>query len=300
MASTLSRCFTRAVSQGLLSSSFRHAAKTTPLFFHRSNLSSDSPSFVNVIKEEGYGIVEMNRKPVNSLSSEMLTELANVIERLEADPSCHGMILTSSLPKIFSAGLDITEFLKGDEQRLKHFWESFQGIWLKLYGSRLATVAAINGAAPAGGCLLAISCDYRIMADDANIGPNETLLGIVAPIWFKNTLVNTVGHRQAERLLCLGKLLDSSEAGDIGLVDRVVEKSGLIAAAREEMQKWLAIPAAARYETKKILRSPILEELLAGREKDTKTFMDFTQKDSTQKLLKLYMKKLAEKSKAKK
>ena len=80
---------------GLLPSFFKHAAKTMPFFLHCSNLSSDSTSFVNVIKAEGYGIVEMNRKPVNSLSLEMLTELANVIETLEADPSCQGMILTS-------------------------------------------------------------------------------------------------------------------------------------------------------------------------------------------------------------
>ena len=61
----------------------------------RSNLSSETSSFVNVIKENGYSIVEMNRKPVNSLGLELLTELVNVIDDLEADPACQGLILTS-------------------------------------------------------------------------------------------------------------------------------------------------------------------------------------------------------------
>lgn len=67
----------------------------TSLFIHRANVSTQSFSFVNVVKENGYSVVEMNRKPVNSLSLEMLTELANVIDSLEADTDCQGMILTS-------------------------------------------------------------------------------------------------------------------------------------------------------------------------------------------------------------
>ena len=254
---------------------------------------------MNVIKENGYSVVEMNRKPVNSLSLEMNIELASVIDSLESDPTCQGMILTSALPTIFCAGLDITEFMK-DEGRLKQFWESFQSIWLKLYGSRLATVAAVNGASPAGGCLLAMSCDYTVMAEGATIGPNETKLGIVAPSWFKDTLVNTIGHRHSEHLLGLGKLLDSTDAGTIGLVNHVVKKNDLMSEAKNEMQKWLAIPAEARSMTKMMIRAPTLEKMRAGREEDTKVFLDFTLKESTQKMLALYMKKLAEKSKSKK
>ena len=54
---------------------------------------------------------------------------------------------------------------------------------MRLYVSRLATVAAVNGASPAGGCMLAMSCDGRVMTEGSRIGLNETLLGIVAPSW---------------------------------------------------------------------------------------------------------------------
>ena len=73
----------------------KHAARVTSLCIHHSNMSTETFSFVNVVKEDGYGVVEMNRKPVNSLSLEMMTELANVIKVLEEDPTCRGMILTS-------------------------------------------------------------------------------------------------------------------------------------------------------------------------------------------------------------
>ena len=69
-------------------------------------------------------------------------------------------------------------------------------MWLSLYMAPLPVIAAINDAAPAGGCLMAMSCDYRIMAQHPkfNIGLNETLLGIVAPTWFMDTMVRYVFH----------------------------------------------------------------------------------------------------------
>ncbi|KAG8236576.1 hypothetical protein J437_LFUL015762 [Ladona fulva] len=90
-----------------------------------------------------------------------------------------------SLPTVFTAGLDIKEMCKPKPDRIKAFWTALQGVWLKLYGSSFPTVAAINGHSPAGGCLLAVCCEYRVMVGPSyRIGPNETQLGIVIPIWY--------------------------------------------------------------------------------------------------------------------
>jgi 3,2-trans-enoyl-CoA isomerase len=101
---------------------------------------------------------------------------------LEANEKVQAMILTSGLNSIFSAGLDLTELYSPDADRLPRFWESFQQVFLDLYGSRLATIAAMNGHALAAGCMLALSCDYRIMSK-GTIGLNESKLGIAAPPW---------------------------------------------------------------------------------------------------------------------
>ncbi len=111
------------------------------------------------------------------------------LKTVEANPKIQSVILYSTNPKIFSAGLDIKELVAPDFVRLPRFWNSLQQVYIDLYGSRLATVAAIQGHAPAAGCFLAMSCDYRVMsAGDVNsdtknrhvptIGLNETQLGI--------------------------------------------------------------------------------------------------------------------------
>lgn len=100
------------------------------------------------------------------------------------------MILTSRVSNIFSAGLDITEMHDPDVVRLRSFWTALQNLWMTLYGTPLATVASIEGHAPAGGCLLAMSCDYRVMSTEKafKMGLNEVALGIVAPFWFAETM----------------------------------------------------------------------------------------------------------------
>lgn len=121
---------------------------------------------------------------------------------------------SQSQPKVFSAGLDIMEMYGKSPERCGVFWKAVQEMWLKLYSSNMVTVAAINvrinptclshfaclsntwskcpacfsspqGSSPAGGCLMSLTCDYRIMADNPrySIGLNETQLGIVAPFW---------------------------------------------------------------------------------------------------------------------
>lgn len=164
------------------------------------------------------------KPPVNSLNLEFMTELAEQLKALEADRAVKAVVLASSYPRIFSAGLvqfavlgrgclmycvlhpanttllcsvqDITEMYKPDPVRLGSFWRSFQTMFSTLYGLAKPVVAAIDGNAPAGGCLLAVASDYRIMGDgNFKIGLNETQLGIAAPQWFADAFVATVGQR---------------------------------------------------------------------------------------------------------
>ena len=81
---------------------------------------------------------------MNSLSLELLTELSITLDKLENDKKVQGIILTSGKDGIFSAGLDIMEMYQPQEARLREFWKTLQNVWMKLYGARHATVAAIN------------------------------------------------------------------------------------------------------------------------------------------------------------
>uniref|UniRef100_A0A8C6VSK5 Enoyl-CoA delta isomerase 1, mitochondrial n=1 Tax=Naja naja TaxID=35670 RepID=A0A8C6VSK5_NAJNA len=245
----------------------------------------------------GVAVVRLQQPPVNGLSLALLTELCLALQKLEDRRACRGLVFTSAIPGIFSAGLDITEMCGRSEEHLGEFWRAVQQLWILLYGSRLATVAAINGSSPAGGCLVALSCDYRIMAENPkyNIGLNETRLGIVAPFWLKDSLLNTVGHRATERSLQLGLLYSPQEALKIGFVDELVPEEKILARAAEVMGQWLAIPDHARQLSKSALRKQTLDHLLMHREADIQDFVRFISRDAIQKSLQKYMALLKQK-----
>ncbi|NXF80965.1 ECI1 isomerase, partial [Sclerurus mexicanus] len=254
---------------------------------------------IQVELDESSGIAMMKFKspPVNSLSLDFLTEFSISLEKLENDRACRGVIITSAIPKIFSSGLDITEMCGKSMEHYGEFWRAVQELWLRLYGSNMVTVAAVNGSSPAGGCLVAMSCDYRIMAENPkfSIGLNETQLGIVAPFWFKDTFLNVVGQRIAERSLQLGSLYSAPEALKLGLVDELVPEEKLLEKASAVMAQWLALPDHARQLTKSMMRKAVLDRLVAHREEDIKYFINFISKESIQKSLRMYMEMLKKK-----
>ncbi|XP_056264173.1 enoyl-CoA delta isomerase 1, mitochondrial-like isoform X2 [Pseudoliparis swirei] len=282
--------------KGLLSqrsscSSHGRECATPVLAAQRRNNSTAPKIAVEFDQSTGVAVMRLQSPPVNSLSLDFITELCISVEKLEMDKSCRGLILTSSQPKVFSAGLDITEMYGKSPEHYGEFWRAVQEMWLKIYGSSMVTIAAINGSSPAGGCLMSMTCDYRIMADNPrySIGLNETQLGIVAPFWFKDTMTNTVGHRTTEVALQLGLLYNPSEALKIGLVDQVVPEDQVLATATQTMTKWLAIPDHARALTKSMMRKPTIDKLTSNREADIQHFVNFITKDSIQKSLGIYM-----------
>lgn len=225
--------------------------------------------------------------------------ISATIKEVEAS-SAQGLVLASSAPTILSAGLDLTELHNPDTERLPKFWKSFQQLFVDLYGSPLATVAAIEGHAPAGGCMLSMASDYRIMGagegkNIPRIGLNETQFGIVAPPWMAELLLLTVGHREGEKALSLGTLYSPDEALNIGLVDEVVPSEEVLARAQAEAAKWAKIPSMARAASKSIPRQPLLEKLIKTAEADTKQFVAFTTNDAVQQHLGRYLESLQRK-----
>ncbi|KAI8494822.1 dodecenoyl-CoA isomerase [Branchiostoma belcheri] len=251
---------------------------------------------VDMNSDTGVATVRLNRPPVNSLNLDVLTELSIALEKLETDRSCRAMVLASAVPGIFSAGLDIMEMYKSTPERCVAFWRALQDAWLNLYGSRLVTMAAIEGHSPAGGCLLAMSCDYRVMADGKfQIGLNETRLGIVAPFWFTDVMLCTIGHRETEKALQLGAMYSAQQALSIGLVDKVVPADQVMSTVQTELKSWLQIPDAARVITKTSMRKQVLDRLRSQKEKDAQFFADFILRESVQKSLGAYIASLQKK-----
>nr|XP_046271773.1 enoyl-CoA delta isomerase 1, mitochondrial-like [Scatophagus argus] len=292
-------CVCVCVCAGLLSqqsSCSRHGGVcVSPVLVTQRRNNSTSPKIkVDFDQKRGVALMRMQSPPVNSLSLDFLTEFCTATEKLEMDKSCRGLIITSSKTKAFSAGLDLKEMYRKSPEHYREFYKAVQEMWLKLYSSNMITIAAINGSSPAGGCLMSIACDYRIMADNPhyNIGLNEAQLGIVAPFWVRDTMKNTVGHRNAEISLKLGLLYNPSEALKIGLVDQLVPEDEIVTTAIQTMTKWLAIPDHARHNIKSMMRKPTIDKLKSNREADIQEFLSFITKDSIQKSLGFYLEML--------
>ncbi len=285
-------------------------------------------------------MVKLQRAPANALCLEFCQEISEAIRKLEHESSTTTtMILSSGLPnKIFSAGLDIsTELYQPDSDRLPEFWKSFQQVFLDLYGSTtLTTIAALEGPSPAGGCMLALSCDYRIadasLASKVAIGLNESHLGIVAPPWMCQQYTDVLGHRQAELALISGRLFNPQEALKMGLVDELVGReentttttnddddddsettatttttsstaaatTAVERAAIARAKELVRIPQDAKAAVKELTRMPLIKSLIEDRETDVDFFCNFVTSDNVQVAIGRYLEALAAGKKKKK
>ncbi|PIK62460.1 putative enoyl-CoA delta isomerase 1, mitochondrial-like, partial [Apostichopus japonicus] len=202
------------------------------------------------------------------------------------------------LPGIFSAGLDLLSMYGRTYDEIYAFWSSFQKAWITLYGNPLITVAGINGNSPAGGCLLALSCDHRVMAEGKyGIGLNETKVGIVAPIWMKNTMQNVIGFRETDRALQEGKMFTPPQAKEIGLVDVVAPMDQIIPSCREFIKDYLKLPYGPRSLTKQMMRQDTINQLQSKLHQDADFTANFLTQDVFQNALEKYVQALAKKSK---
>ncbi|XP_077978257.1 enoyl-CoA delta isomerase 1, mitochondrial-like [Glandiceps talaboti] len=243
-------------------------------------------------------VLRMNSPPVNSFSLEFLKEFNTVLHEIENDASYKGIVLTSAVPKLFSAGIDINEMYQSDEERLSEFWRSFQDYFISLYGSSLVTIAAINGHAIAGGCAITQLCDYRIITSSPNtkLKLNSTELGLPPPVWIMQTVKNNVGHRNCERIWQSARLFNPETAFQLGLVDELCDDEDVVGKAVEEMKKWLANSDMARKLTKSALKRDTLKILTpAMREREIQQTVKYLLSDSSQEVLGKYYASIREK-----
>ena len=169
-----------------------------------------------------------------------------------------GLVIAGDLKGVvFTPGSDRRELHAPSTSAARYaaFWIALSEALVGLFTSRLATVAALRGACPAGGCAIALCCDARIMTAAGSIGLNEVALGIPVPRYWAELMARVVGRPAAERLLLSGRMLSPPEAAAAGLVDELVPTGDeLLPAARAALARMLAVHAGARSATKAHLR----------------------------------------------
>lgn len=235
------------------------------------------------------GVVQLAlaRGPVNALNPVLCAQLTDAVREAIA-AGANGIVLSGG-PKVFSAGLDVPHLLGlGDDRAAVHAaWNGFFDAVRAIGESPVPVVAAIAGHAPAGGCVLALCCDYRVMArsEDASrpfrIGLNETQVGLVAPEGIQHLLRRVVGAYRAERLLVAGELVDSQRAFEIGLVDELAPIDAVGARALAWLDALLALPRQPMLRTREIARADLVAALRPERI-ELERFLDAWMEPDTQ------------------
>ena len=207
--------------------------------------------------------LRLARPPVNALDPALVQALRSAIEAAPAH-GARGIVL-SGRPGMYSGGLDVPVLLHLPREQLMSFLHEFFGLCGMIACSPIPIVAAITGHSPAGGAVLSIFCDYRVMARSSDpakpfrIGLNEVQVGLSVPACIQFGLQRLVGTYRAERLMVAGAMLDSEAALRVGFVDELEEGDRVVTRAIAWLQELLKLPPQSMSTTRRLARRDLAE-----------------------------------------
>jgi Delta3-Delta2-enoyl-CoA isomerase len=229
--------------------------------------------FVTLQKSDGVATLMFHRGNVNALNGTVIDQLRALLKNLESDQEVESIILTGS-GKFFSFGFDIPEFLSFPKEQFTEFLTNFTDLYAYLFLYPKPVVAALNGHTIAGGCMLALACDHRVMVSGrAKISLNEIGFGSSVFAGSTEMLRFWVGGGNATTILYSGAMYSAEEAQRLGLVHEVVTADVLTSAARKAASDLAAKHPPAFASIKSLLRKSVAEEVLR-RERDS--ILEFT------------------------
>jgi enoyl-CoA hydratase len=191
---------------------------------------AETPPLVLVERDEPIAIVLLNRpKQLNALSDELMGELVERLQELDADPDVRCVVLGGN-DRAFAAGADIGELARSSAIDLYYArrverWDVIRNLWTPL-------VAAVSGYCLGGGCELAMACDLIVASESARFGQPETGLGILPGAGGTQRLTRATGKAVAMDVILSGRLLTAREALAYGLVARVVAREAWLEEAK--------------------------------------------------------------------
>jgi 3,2-trans-enoyl-CoA isomerase len=240
--------------------------------------------------------LRLDRPPANALSPELVAALRAAIEAAPGE-GAQALVLSGS-PRMFSGGLDVPHLIQLDRAAILTAWRDFYGMMRALAASPIPVAAAITGHSPAGGAVISLFCDVRIMAEgDFRIGLNEVQVGLFLPPVIYRAMRLVVGNRQAERLCVGGLLIPAAEALRAGLVDEIAAPEKVVERAVEWCQSLLALPPKAMASTRRLARAE-LAGLFANEETNEKEILGVLDEwfsEETQRVMRELVERLAKK-----
>lgn len=224
---------------------------------------------INITHKDSYAILQLNRGKVNAINHEMVKEIRKAIQEFKTNKDVKGVII-AGIPNYFSAGLDVIELYSYDNTKINDFFSDFGGMFIDLVTFEKPLISAITGHSPAGGCVIAIATDYRVMAegDKFTIGLNEIAVNIQISQNLIDAYSYWIGEGKANELILSGALIKGEDALKIGLINELVSSENVITRAEEKLVSFLKSDSEIFRNTKNKLRKKWLSNLELDPRKD--------------------------------
>lgn len=226
--------------------------------------------YIQKTKHDNFIILQLNRPKVNALNHDLVMELRQAFQDAGSDDDVRGVILTGTTG-IFSAGLDLIELYDYDKEKMVDFITAFGLMHIELVEFKKPFICALNGHSPAGGTVIALAADYRIMVhgEQYGIGLNE----VAVDVQISDNLIKAysfwLGKRCAYANILAGKLFTPQRAKDAGLVDELVkDEDSLRESAIKKMKEYLSNNYDILLRTKAKLRKEWMSELRDNRQEE--------------------------------
>ncbi|MFX1515057.1 MAG: enoyl-CoA hydratase/isomerase family protein [Promethearchaeota archaeon] len=221
---------------------------------------------INLEVSDNVGILKLNRGITNAINLELVKQITKNLSEIKVDPEIHSVVLSSTNNKFFAIGFDIPELIELSRKEFKVFYQSYNQLCLDLYSFPKPTIAALTGHAIAGGCILALCCDYRFIAEGRKLmGLNEVKLGVPIPYPGDCILRQIVGSRYAQEITYVGDFYPSNELLQMGMVDAVFSLEQVLNKSIEKAKLLGSLPQGAFERIKRnqieVVRIQIIEYL---------------------------------------
>ncbi len=184
--------------------------------------------------ENHLAVVTINRpEQLNCFDYETLAQLEEVVDGIKLEKDIRVVIITGAGEKAFSAGADLRERRMLSEKEVRRNVSMIRDVFTKIEELPQPTIAAVNGYALGGGLELALVCDFRIAVKEAMVGLTEVSWGIIPGAGGTQRLSRLIGPSKAKELILTARKIDAYQAFELGLINKVVERSRLVDVSTE-------------------------------------------------------------------
>ncbi len=228
---------------------------------------------VHIGREPGWSRITLRGPRGNAVGTDMIEELSVALPETAGDPGCAGVLLTAE-GSLFCPGLDLAEVLEFDREEMSCFIGAFTSLVREMYAFPKPLVCAIEGHALAGGMLVALTADWRVIGEHTLIGLNELKVGVPLPYAMARLVAATVPRSLVSEVALLGANVPGERAVQNGLAQECAPAAEVEKRAIVRLRTFLERDPDAFATTKRFLREPVIAEMEAGDELHRDRFLD--------------------------